>query len=448
MSSIVGRRVIMAKKTKYRIQTFDLIRSIAIILMILAHVLDQWLVTESQWIAAILYLILSPMGVPGFMFCAGLGFGFSWQKNESKGYSRRRNTLYSLSRSIIILGIAIGYNLVGVIVHNRAFYDIWFWYILQTIAISRIIGLIFTQLSVKGKLISALLIIIVTHFLLFWMLDYMDTSSLINFFYILCFNSIDADSILFFLPFFITGMVFGEIIYEFYIGKIKIDLKKWAIFGLIIMLIGIFTGLNPASYYYGWNRFLDQLSLHPALDIKTLPLFLSRNSYAWILYSLGGEIMLLAGMFYKIDLKLIENQLKNKLEEGLKDRRKKDTTEVSGSLVKKPTSSSNEKLLKNNNDIQRTLAYKIFIRSPQLFGKYSLSIYLIHYLAYLLPFEFTHKLILIAFLIFCLAIWLCIFIIDKYAKGRISVEFLIGWGSMEIYKTFKQIGKQDQKPTQ
>jgi len=405
------------KMKENRIYTIDLIRTIGIILMILAHVHDQWLDLDSSWFAAMLYTILSPIGIPSFVFATGLGFGFSWQLKKIKNLKFKDNAIYQLSRTIILLGIAFGYNFIGVIVHKRSLYNIWFWYILQTIAISRLLAILFIKFKSIIRFIFSIILVILTHFILFFLIPFKDTSDFRGLLYFILFNTIDADSILFFFPCVLIGTIIGEKIAiineEMYVFRqnisiISIDkeselinkkrsiekfLKQLIIGSLFFILIGVFSGLQKATYYYGWDRIIEQFKTNPNFNINSLPLFLVRNSYAWIIFGIGWILLLIYIFFSKIDYKIL----------------------IRG-----------EKEINKNN-------LKI-IESICLFGKYSLTIYLTHYLAYLLPFNFNHYLILIAFIIFAAVIWFIIFAIDKFTNGRFSIEAIINNGANEILK--------------
>lgn len=379
------------EKANRRIHTIDILRAIAILLMILAHVYDNWLEPDSWWIGAFSYIILSPLGVPGFVFCSGLSFGFSWDKNLQKNMKRKHNVHYSLSRTYIILGISVGYNLAGVLIHGQHWTNLWFWYILQTIAISRLISVLLIRLSKIQRVITSIIIIIFTHFLYFSLLGCQSESLGCKFLYWFAFNTVNADSIFFFFPFFLLGTVFGEIMSEFRkVGISKRALQRWMLFGLTVTVAGVLSGLSLSGYNFGWEKLIEGINTHPAVNVSQFPLFLTRNSYAWILYSLGILVLAMSILYYLFDYRAIKHG-ESKVAHGL-----------------------------------------FIILGP--FGKYSLTIYLTHYVLHIMPINLTYHWILIAYIVFCAIIWLLTYAIENLSSGKVSIEFLVGYYSKEIHR--------------
>lgn len=379
------------KKPARRIHTIDILRAIAILLMVLAHVYDNWLQPDSWWIGAFSYLILSPFGVPGFVFCSGLSFGFSWDKNKRKGLLRSQNARYSLSRTYIILGIAFGYNLVGVLLHGGGWGNLWFWYILQTIAVARLISIVFMRLSRLARLITSFIIIAFTHFLFFSLFSCQSDSGVCQFFYWFAFNSVNADSLFFFFPFFLIGTVFGEIMSEFREDGIsKNMIRQWLLLGLITTVIAVLMGGSPSSYNFGWEKLISGINTHPEINLSQFPLFLTRNSYAWVLYSLGLLIVFMTIFYYFLDYRNIK---------------KGDSTPA-----------------------------KILFVVLEPFGKYSLTIYITHYVLHLMPVSLSYRWILFAYFGLCGIIWAMVAAIHRFTSGKLSIEFIVGYYAKEIYE--------------
>jgi hypothetical protein len=410
-----------------RIQTFDFIRGFAIILMILAHVLDQFLRPDVKWFAAITYTILAPWGIPGFVFASGLSFSYSWESKRQKGSNFIDNAYYSLYRTIVIIGIAFGFNLAGVLIHQQPWINLWYWYILQLLAITRLLGILIMRISKLGRLILAGLLFIVAHYLLMALLPILGTNNFADYVYFISFNPIDADNIWAFLPIFIIGTVCGEIVqqkttikiapnenltadqeiqmYDNYKIHIKEMDKIFLILGGICCSLGILTGLSPTTYFYGWEWIPESIAANPDLKITFIPLFLTRNSYAWLLYSTGLEIFTFLVVFHLLDMwKLKKFSIANK--------------KISQSIIKK-------------------IFTVIIIQQTLLFGKYSLTIYLFHYIAYLIPLSLSIIGLIFTFCAFCAFLFLCTFLIERYTKGKFSIEYLINLGAAEITKKKK-----------
>lgn len=392
------------QKNRIRIQSIDYIRGFAIILMIMAHVMDNWLEPSSMWVAGVFYLIVSPVGIPSFMFAAGLSFGFTWAQKSKSGLDFTLNSIYAFARTCIILGLAISFNILGVIVHKYGFENIWLWYILLTMSISRLIGPYFMKLSKLKRIITAVIIVFFTHFYLMYLLDVKDESNIANVIYFISFNTINTDSIFFFFPIFLIGTVFGEFLTDFQnkmdIGK---ELKNWIFFAISLILAGIILGWNQSNYFYGWEKVVLFLDSHPDWNIFTLPLFLCRNSFAWVLFGNGLVILMMVFLFYFLDYK--------------------------------------------NKNKKPNIFFKMFFIYPQIFGKYSLTIYFVHYIGHISPWDFSYQTILMAFLVFAFLIWLLMFLIDKYLNGKLSVENILIWGSNNNfnYLSKKIIQKRNKK---
>jgi hypothetical protein len=371
----------------------------------MAHVMDNWLEPDSNWIAGVFYLIISPIGIPSFMFAAGLSFGFTWAQKSEKGLDFTLNSIYAFARTCILLGLAISFNILGVIIHQVGIENIWLWYILLTMAIARLLGPYFMKLKACYRIIIAIVIIFFTHFYLMWLLDIKDTSNIGNLLYFISFNSIETDSIFFFMPIFLIGTVFGERLVDFQNKKNIIqDLKNWILFALTLIVFGLILGWNQSTYLYGWDKVVIFLDSHPDWNVSSLPLFLCRNSYAWVLFGSGLVVLMMVFLFYFLDLK---NQIKQNTQN-------------------------------TQNNQSKSILYQILFTYPQLFGKYSLTIYFVHYLGHLLPWNFSYHWIFLAFFIFAFLIGIVIYSIDRYSDGKFSVEYILIWGSNNNYNYLSQ----------
>jgi uncharacterized membrane protein len=383
-----------------RIQTFDIIRGVAIFVMVFWHVLLHWMEPESEWLLVFIRLLTNMMAVSAFVFVSGLGFGFSWQKDVNQSLAKKQIRIKSISHSIAILIISLGYNLMGVFIHGYGWENLWYWYILQTIAISRLINLILMDFKEYLRLLIALIIIFLAPFYLNLLLAQKDSNSVVNVIYFISYNPIKADSPFIFLPFFIIGSIYGQKIAKiiqkesatdeterFY--SVRKELNNIMVQGLFLFLGGILIGLQQTTIEIGWN-YIENLNTHPNINITSLPLFLIRSSFAWCLYCIGFEIIVFAILLKYLD------------------------------FTKKP---HQEKVRPSYNILQ-------------LFGKYSLTIYLTHYLFFLIPFQLTYKSIWIAVVGLLGLIWFLTALLEKYGKGKVSIEYIIRYISTLILKSW------------
>ena len=375
-----------------RVITIDLLRGISIFLMVLAHVGTYWLEPESIWLISIKFLIIQIMGTSNFTFVAGIGFAFSFQNSLKKSTSRNLVIKKSISHTIILIIVSFIFNGLQVLIGGLGLSGLWTWHILQCIAFCRIFGIIIIFVSKYFRFLIAIIWIFITEFIISWMLPLYQVESFARTVFLIFFNPLHGDGILIFFPFFIFGTLIGEFIQNF-TSKDNISannkestrnnlksLKKWFLIGLGMFTFGLIIGLKPVGAerdYYGLIKFINT---HPNIDISTLPFFIMPNSYAWVFFCAGWQIMFIMVSFYIIDIK---------------------------GHFPKPSNIFN------------------------IFGKYSLSIYFGHYLLLYLPFFINPNFSLnyinvwFYFIGFEAIIWLIFYLLDKRKSNNVSLEFVI-----------------------
>jgi len=382
-----------------RIITIDLLRGISIFMMLMAHIETYWLESESFWLIGIKFLIVQIMGTSNFTFVAGIGFAYSFQNNLKKSKSRNLTIKKTLSHTIILIIVSFIFNGLQVLIGGLGLSGLWAWNILQCIAFCRLFGILILLVSKYFRFIIAIIWIFLTEIVISWMLPIYQVESFARIVFLLFFNPIHGDGFLIFFPFFIFGTLFGEFIQNF-TSKDKIStenkdltkkssriLEKWFLIGLGLFIFGLIIGLKPAGAERDYYELIKWINTHPNIDISSLPFFIMPNSYAWVLFCAGWQIMFAIVSFYIIDLK--------------------------GYFPK----SSN-----------------IF----NIFGKYSLSIYFGHYLLLYFPFfidpnfSLNHINIWFFFIGFEAIIWLIFYYLDKKQHYKISLEFLIAVFSRKL----------------
>ena len=364
-----------------RIHTFDIVKAIGVTLLILAHSLNSWLDPNSEWIEGLLYIILSPMGVPGFLFAAGLGFGFSWKNKENKGVTHQENVRYQMSRFYVFLVVSFVYNLVAVFIHGLNFANLWFWFILQTMAFARLLSIAMARLSKKVRILIAIAFIAITPVILDLLESYRTGNIVLEVVYYILFHPVTTDSIMFYYPVYLVGVILGEEIFTFTFNKEFGKLKKWFAAGIGCIVIGILIGLDPVGSENVW-AWITEFQTHPDWTFTTIPRFFVRNSYPWITYSIGILIVLTIISLYILDYK---------------------------------------------KNIPKTTWF-------ELYGRYSFTIYIGHYVCYLIPLQFDYRELGFAFLVFMIIIYIVVYSLHKRTKGRVSLEFLVKLGATAIYK--------------
>ena len=364
-----------------RVKTFDILRGISILLMLITHGFLYWLDPKDAYILIIYRFISNIFMVNGFVFVSGLGFGYSWNRQMKKGALKKEIYLRSLIRTFIILILSFIYNVAAVLINDYGWNNIWYWYILQTIAFSRLFGLVLIKIPKRTRFIFCLVLILLTPVLLNGLQMTKNINNNANIVYFILFNEINANSILIFLPFFLIGTIFGQEIFKLQVSKdsTKNMLIKWLCLGLILLLLGIIIGSLQYSDSELGTYYIQKLNRNPNWNVQTLPLFLIRGSYAWCIYSIGWEILILVFVFY-----IVEVKRKNK---GLKEK--------SNMLM--------------------------------LFGKYSLSIYLCHYLFFIIQLELSPVFIGIPIILLVLTVWVTVYFLNRCEDGTYSIEYLISF---------------------
>ena len=379
-----------------RVRTFDILRGIAIFLMLITHGLLYWLDLDSYWLLTLFRLISNTFLVNGFVFVSGLCFGYSWNYQIENGVPFKKIYLRSLKRTFLLFILSFIYNFIAIFVNEYGFTNIWYWYILQTISFSRLLGLILINIRKVIRFIIALIWIFFTPFVIKW-------SQNNDLFYFLLFNPINADSIMIFFPFFIFGTLFGDLISNLTTKSNEIiatETKKWLKMAMrlaiFLLIMGIFIGImQPTNSELG-TYYIANLNKNSNWKFQTLPLFLIRGSYVWCIYSLGWEILIFIAVFYFCDFK-------NKIIQERSERENSKGKEQQGNK-------------KNLNILE-------------LFGQYSLSIYLAQYLFFIVKIKCSPSFIWMPIFLLLFIFWLFFCLLTYFGKENYSIEYIISYVS-------------------
>ena len=411
------------EKKIVRLHSIDILRGIAIFLMLMAHAETYWLQDESIWVMAIKFIIFNISGTGQFNFVAGLGLAFSWQVSNARKIPESIIVRKNLSRTIMMILVSFGYNIFATILRGTGWAGLWAWNILQCIAFSRLVGTLLLRYSKKIRLIISLSLVAITGVITFWMVPIYETDTAAKIVFYIFFNPIHGDGFLVFFPFFINGTILGEILFDSWakqqqflttvpasvsaegetkksgkkinpvapiVGK---QIKQWLFLGLGVMIFGILVGLQMIGPEYDYYDLMGWINYHPKLYLTGMPLFLTPNSFAWAYYSGGWHIVLTCLIFYTIDLQ------------------------------------------------QRSRSWFMI---HDYYGRYSLTVYFGHYLILILPpiiypgFYLDHITLWIPLFSFWLGNWaFCVFLDHKW-KGKVSFEFLVQIGASKIYTQMKK----------
>ncbi|OLS15210.1 MAG: hypothetical protein RBG13Loki_1176 [Promethearchaeota archaeon CR_4] len=397
------------KPPSMRIRSIDYLRGLCILVMIVTHVLSFWSTYDSLWLFIVEGIFFGSVGEVGFVLLSGIGFGFSWVKQRQAGVTTRDQILKSFSHTMILLIFSIGFNIGFSYLEKEEDFGFFPWMILQTLAISRLLALLFTKVKKVPRLLIALGVIAFGSLLLNWInfgkpLNPPDPllDSLNTFLFVLLYQPLAYYPILVFFPFFLIGSVLGEDFGKVTINQVKPAelVKQWLIIGLCLLAAGLLLGLQLEPRFplvsqtpYNGRQLIEIIRRNPVLQITAYPLLLDLNSYAWSLFFSGLDILLFLSFFRTLDVN-------------------------------------------PNKDINQYSVKRNFLN---LYGRYSLTIYLGHYALFLLPFELDASILWLVDIGVVLLIYYVILQLDKIGNGKISIEFVIGVFGEWIYKKIKRI---------
>ncbi len=236
----------------------------------------------------------------------------------------------------------------------------------------------------------------------------LDTSPILHYIF---FNNLNSNTPFPYFGFFFIGTALGNWINNWrdkeFNSKpqfMKEMIKQFAIIGIILIIFGILSGLQLSSNEIARGR-IQILNYHDDISLNGLPEFLVRSSMSWCFYSLGIELIIIA-LFFKIDLRHFKDDLK-------------------------------QIQVFNEDDLQSEHERKI--KGLSIFGQYSLTIYLTHYLLILF---FVDSLPIPFYLVaYCASVSLFYFIFWSWAnkaKGKGTIEWLIQYTSSSILRVFDE----------
>ncbi len=392
------------KTTPMRIRSIDYLRGLCILDMIVTHVLSFWPTSNSVWLFIVEGVTFGSFGEVGFVFVSGIGFGFSWAKQKLAGASNKEQTLKSFSHTLPLLLVSIGFNFAMNLQGGLGWLGFYSWLILQTLAFCRLISLLIMKLGKKARLLIALVLIAFGSVLLN-LIDFRNPATpLASFLLVLLYEPLEYYPLMIFFPFFLIGSVLGEdlsMVTSNQVKPVKFA-KRWMLFSLCLLVTGLLLGLQlELQTPYNGRPLIDMIRTNPALQVTSFPLLLDLNSYAWSLFFCGSNILVFLSFLYILDM------------------------------------NPSKKL--NPDSVKRNLL--------NLYGRYSLTIYLCHYLAFIIPFHFDASILWLPDILLVVVIYYLILQLDRLGKGKISLEYVIGIGGDWFYRKFNAIGKTRTTPT-
>lgn len=282
-----------------RLTSIDIFRGLCMAWMVLAHLVDWWLKPEYAWFHSLTVRILDPIGASGFLFISGVSIALSFRTRLRKAksredYNHRINRNSYLLRALFIFIIAISYNSSIAFVLNDPSM-IWTWFVLLTAAVSLFLAWPLLRTTKFLRICIAISLIIGQQFIVSWLLPFQGNSNIFGFLFHMLYNIIHQDPILVFFPFFLIGTVIGDIIFSRFSLKNEdgqpVYLKNQTFF--LLAMIGIFLIISGILFNF--------------------PLFLKRQSFSWIIYSIGINILLLTTFLLIEESNLLKTKKSYKL---------------------------------------------------------------------------------------------------------------------------------------
>lgn len=306
-------------ETKDRIVSLDVIKGIAILLVILAHVSMTTFRPEWKWLNALIYMILDVFGPSMFVFLSCLGVIFSAKKKrDDLDPNAVRNTV--LRRAFALMIFAFATNLI--INSGLGIFSFWYWTVIQFIAFGQIITFFILKMRKEQRMMLAFLIAYISpsvfNQLTFRMgqagIDYLSLTvgDLGNFYallYWLFFYPVFQVPILPWVVIPIVGSIVGENLVDSFNMKNEGRKDAYPTFfkgllfnGIIMTAFGILSGMNVKIDEFGLN-IVERINASPFIDWPGIPEFLIHSSIPNVIYSLGVGMIIIAVSFYICEIK-------------------------------------------------------------------------------------------------------------------------------------------------
>ncbi|HMF34854.1 MAG TPA: heparan-alpha-glucosaminide N-acetyltransferase domain-containing protein [Candidatus Lokiarchaeia archaeon] len=313
-----------------RVVSVDVLKGLAIMLVIVAHVAEINFVPSQMWLYYNLYTFLDVFGPSMFVFLSSIGVVFSFKKRKSRYDEKKaRNAMFQRALIILLMGF------IPNIFINSAFglLSFWLWFVLQFIAFSQIITYYALKIPRMTRGILAFLIIFIITPNLFSYITGVNvtgaaasytgggmTAAGIDFRTMTPADLSNPYALAFWLLFFrpymtpiipwiavplIASFIGEDLVKAQRIGtsEARRSFSKTIVFdGTIFTAIAIAFGSTITSFDYGIGM-IDGINNQPYFQISGLPEFLIMHSNINLLYDLGMGMILLGITYYLIDVR-------------------------------------------------------------------------------------------------------------------------------------------------
>ena len=275
-----------------RIKSVDTIRGLCMLLMITGHLIDWWIKLEDRWLINILFAFLAPIAATGFMFISGFSAIFSYKRKvanieDSNGLTMRKVKNIYLIRASLLLIVALLYN-TAIAFGIKDLTWIWAWNVLQTIAISFLLGWFFLNTSKSFRILIGVVLLVGNQFISPFLLLYEGQTNIYGLLFYILFHPIEQFTILSYFSIFLLGTVVGDSFFD--VNKISDqEERKRAIKHVFItplLLIGII------SVSFGF--------------IFRFPDVISRRTFSSLVFSIGFFLILLSILLFNEEFEIVK----------------------------------------------------------------------------------------------------------------------------------------------
>ena len=264
-----------------RLKSIDIFRGLCMFWIVLTHLIDWWLKSEFIWLHRITVMLFDSFGASGLLFISGVSIALSYRNKLNKvsttaGYTLRTVRNSYLMRGFFIFILAILYNIfIAISLMDPKW--IWTWFVLLTAAVSMIIAWPLLKTSKLFRIILGCALWIANPVIVYILLPSEGTLSLYGVLFHVFYSGIHLVPLIVFFPFFLFGTVIGEALFET-INSDPSAKNKRKSFGYNYLIpsivIGTFLIIIGVLYEY--------------------PKYLFRESFSWVIYSLGINIVLIS----------------------------------------------------------------------------------------------------------------------------------------------------------
>ncbi|MHA2181167.1 MAG: acyltransferase family protein [Promethearchaeota archaeon] len=264
-----------------RLKSIDIFRGLCMFWIVLTHLIDWWLKSEFIWLHRITVMIFDSFGASGLLFISGVSIALSYRNklnkvNTTEGYSLRTVRNSYLLRGVFFFILALLYNIfIAISLMDPKW--IWTWFVLLTAAVSLIISWPLLKTSKLLRIILGCILWIANPVIVYILLPHEGTLSLYGILFHIFYSGIHLVPLIVFFPFFLFGTVIGDVLFDTFHSDSSRNIKRKS---------------------FGYNYLIPSIVIGALLIVFGVlyeyPRYLFRESFSWVIYSLGINIVLIS----------------------------------------------------------------------------------------------------------------------------------------------------------